>query len=155
MKPLDARRLRDRSDVAEIASDRGHWLVVEVSPGGENVASTHLAGRGFGIFLPGIYANGRWAALLPGYIFVNVFGIEHHRTRILACPGITDLLYENGHPSCPYVVPDWFISVLRNRERKAIEDHEGIVKQPDERRKRRRRRRRKSLRIRAKSSMAA
>lgn len=151
---LDSGKLRNGSDIAEIGSYKGHWLVVQVNTGDEGIAAAHLIARGYGIFIPGRYSesNRVWISMFAGYIFVYVFGIEHHRSRILSCPGVTDFMYEISHPSCPYVVPDQFIDSMRRYERKSIEDQKsGVV--PNGRK--RHRRRRKSLRIRNGDQLAA
>jgi hypothetical protein len=145
---LDAFKIRAGEDIAEIQSDRAHWLVVEVEPGQEGVAAAHLIARGFGIFVPGHYIKGRWVSLLTDYLFVCVFGIEAHRERVLSCPGVADFLYQNGHPSCPYVVSDQFIDAMRRHERKSLSEREQQVRAIAAGIPRKRRRSRKSLRIR-------
>jgi hypothetical protein len=143
---LDAAKLRAGENIAEILSPRANWLVVSVMSGEEVLAASHLAARGFGIFVPGHYARGAWVNLLPGYVFICVYGIEHHRERILACPGVQDFLYEMGHPACPFVVPDQFIAAMRSYERERIGENKSGVMYSKPRTRHRRRRR--SLRIR-------
>lgn len=156
-RALDAARLRATPDIAEMASERGSWLVVTIEQDYEDIAAAHLSGRGFGIFVPGMYVRGKWLNMLPGYIFVQVFGIEHHRRRILACPGIVDFIYEMGHPSCPFVVPDEFIVSMRQHEKWDIESRQtaAYAMACGETAKKRARRRRKSKRIRKREKLAA
>jgi transcription antitermination factor NusG len=92
---------------AEIGAAMAHWHVLSTVPGQERIAASHLAARRFGIYLPEneqtVVARGvkrqRRRLLIPGYVFVFVWGIAGNFRRICACPGVSRLLFECGRPA--------------------------------------------------------
>jgi len=111
----------DRAYEAHIAAP-ATWHVVTVASGCDRIAAAHLLARRFGIYLPEMpNKHGARDLLLPGYLFVFVFGVAAHARRILACPGVVDFLSFAGEI---VAVPDSFISDVReleNREMAAVE----------------------------------
>lgn len=76
------------------------WHVVRTQPNRENTAAAHLAGRGIGVYIPelgirrqeGRRVIARAERMFPGYVILLVSGIEFHRRRIEACPGVLGIL---------------------------------------------------------------
>lgn len=121
------------------------WTAIETYPTHEFIAAAHLAARRFGVFLPSLTIKfkdrfkklrSKDKTLFPGYVFVFAWGVLTHRRRILACPGVKDILYDGEEP---VVVPDTMIDHLRIREAYAQDVLEVAGK------RRRRRKNRESL----------
>lgn len=100
------------------------WHVITTEPGQDGIALGHLIGRRFGAYQPmftkvtkGRMRNGaqrtRLSPLFPGYLFLFVWGIEQHRHRIQACPGVHAILMDGSRAA---VIPDRFIDQLQARE---------------------------------------
>lgn len=110
--PLDAELLPDV---------KAAWYALVTEPGHEKLAMSHLVGRRFGIYLPEEeiteVRRGRRVTrrrlLLPGYVFVFVWGIERHTRRLRSIPGVVDILHNNERPQ---VIPDCAIDRLREIE---------------------------------------
>lgn len=102
---------------AEIRS--GHtpqWHVLVTVPGQERIAAAHLSGRRFGIYLPEIEIDDKSKTIEPmfrGYLFVFVWDIDFHWRRILACPGVVEILQVDGQPA---VLPSHEIDRIRSIE---------------------------------------
>lgn len=78
------------------------WYVLTVTPGQENVAAAHLAGRGFGLYIPMRRTDWDFVPCHPtpelaGYILVSLWHDDLRRAR--ACPGVSGVLcLANGKP---------------------------------------------------------
>lgn len=102
------------------------WHVLRVFPGTERKVAGKLIARRFGIFIPEsdktVIRRGRKIdridLMFPGYIFVFVWDVLRHRSRIECVDdGVVGLLYLNGKPA---TISDEEIDVIRaveNRER--------------------------------------
>lgn len=87
---------------AELVPDvTPEWHVLEVWPGVEKRIADELALRRFGVYVPQVERktddHGRLvdcspALMFPGYIFVFVWDIDQHRSRIESLPGAIGLL---------------------------------------------------------------
>lgn len=85
---------------AQLAGEQGSWCGLVVAPQHERVAAAHLSGRGFGIYLPEVEVTeirrGRKVdlrrLLIPGYLFVYLWGIAQNHVRVRNCPGIIDFM---------------------------------------------------------------
>ena len=110
-----------RLDAELVPGVQGRWHIVRVEGGRETTAAAHLVGRRFGVYLPQypevLIVRGRKIErlrnLFPGYLFVFVWDVMNHAGRILAVPGVIDILSRNDHP---VVVPDAMIDDIRRRE---------------------------------------
>ena len=99
----------------------GLWHVLSVEPQHEGVAFAHLVARRFGAYLPEIITTevirGRehdvHRPMFRGYLFILVFGFEAHWRRIFACPGVTGVLMNGGHPA---IVPDAAMRIIQAEE---------------------------------------
>jgi transcription antitermination factor NusG len=107
---------------AELVPDvTAAWYALVTEPGHEKLAVSHLIGRRFGIYLPEEeiteIRRGRKVTrrrlLLPGYVFVFVWGIERHTRRLRSIPGVIDIMHSNERPQ---VIPDYAIDRLREIE---------------------------------------
>jgi hypothetical protein len=81
------------------------WFVLLVTPGHEDAVGKHLAGRGFGIYLPKRRANIDGTTIeachpapeLAGYVLVKLWYGNISRAR--RCPGVTGVLsHPDGRP---------------------------------------------------------
>lgn len=108
-------------DAEMVPGVEGKWLIVRVEGGREQTAAAHLVGRRFGVFLPqypwtairrGRKVEGR-GNLFPGYLFVFVWGVQQHIRRILAVPGVMEVMMCGDHP---VIVPDRVIDDIRAEE---------------------------------------
>lgn len=111
--------------LAEIAPDaRGAWYVVETVPGEDRVAAAWMCARRFGVYLPELKfvedRKGRKVdvvkLMFPGYLFVFVWDVEAHFTRIVACPGVRGMLKPGQGGLIPAEVPDAVIDQIRTVE---------------------------------------
>lgn len=146
---------RARVEAAEQASDRRasenanyiedkepKWHVLEVYAGREFDTVEWLAERGFGVFVPVYYVSEisrgrqihRRKKVIPGYVFVFVWDIEAHRSRITACETVFKIMMDGDRAA---KVKDEDIQKLR-----AIEfylDHYSSASKKKRRRRRNRR----------------
>lgn len=80
------------------------WYVIETHPGEDRIAAAHLIARRFGVYMPEREVTdvrrGRKVdvrrALFPGYLFVFVWDVEAHFSRIIACPGVRGMVMMNA-----------------------------------------------------------
>jgi transcription antitermination factor NusG len=116
------------------------WHVVEVGPGQEFSTAERLADRRFGTFVPSFivetkdrYGNlrARRLRLFHGYVFIFVWDIEKHWTRITSCKGVIQIL-KDGNDAAK--VPDEMIAHLRIRE---VYEQEKLEDAKPKKRKRR------------------
>lgn len=107
---------------AEIVSGiEGKWLIVRVEGGREGTAAAHLVGRRFGVYLPQfpevLIIRGRKVErlrnLFPGYLFVYVWDVSRHLRRIMAVPGVIEVMTRNDQP---VIVSDAKINEIRAQE---------------------------------------
>lgn len=112
----------DAEIVGDETSRKPLWHLLQTHPSQEGTAAAHLAGRGFGVYLPTYRVKGvdrfgrkvlRLRKLFPGYLFLFVWDVLYHRDRILACPGTASLVYLAGEA---VVVPDSMIDHLQAQE---------------------------------------
>jgi transcriptional antiterminator NusG len=97
------------------------WYVVKVYPGAERKVADELVARRFGIFIPEsektVVRRGRKVdrveLMFPGYIFVFVWDVLQHRSRIECIPGVAGLVYVN---SLPASISDEEIDIIRSVE---------------------------------------
>ncbi|WP_296741412.1 transcription termination/antitermination protein NusG [Mesorhizobium sp.] len=122
------------------------WYVVKVYPGAERKVADELIARRFGIFIPEsektVVRRGRKVdrveLMFPGYIFVFVWDVLQHRSRIECVPGVTGLIYDDGKPA---VITDDKIDIIR-----AVENGERpLVKETTNGKRGRRRRKRAAV----------
>lgn len=72
------------------------WYLVEVWPNKERQVYAKLAERRFGVYLP---ECSRTELLFPGYVFVFVWDLLQHRSRIEAIDGVVRVILDvNGVP---------------------------------------------------------
>ena len=113
--------------------DEGLWHVLTIEPQHEGVAFAHLVARRFGCYLPELVTTevirGRkrdvHRPMFRGYLFVLVFGFEAHWRRIFACPGVTGVLMNGGHPA---IVPDEAMRIIQAQEHILRNEVEHIAK---------------------------
>lgn len=95
------------------------WHVIVTHPSHENIAASHLIGRGFGVYLPEInreyVVKGKkkvrsWP-MFPTYLFAFVWDVRRHKHRVESCTGVSRVLCSEFER--PAVVPDWVISDLQ------------------------------------------
>lgn len=123
------------------------WYVIKVYPGAERKVATELVARRFGIFIPEsektVVRRGRKfdrvELMFPGYIFVFVWDVLRHRSRIECIEGVAGLVYMDGKPAS---ISDGEIDVIRE-----VENGERPLHIQDAGRSSRRRRRRKSVKF--------
>lgn len=116
---LDERR--GPRDAEMVPGHEGQWLIVRTEGGREQTAAAHLIGRRFGVYLPHfketLVVRGRkmerTRMLFPGYLFVFVWGASQHVRRILAVPGVIEVMMIGGRPA---IVPDDLIDRIREQE---------------------------------------
>lgn len=98
------------------------WHILQTSPCREHDAAEYLSERKFGVYLPyyGERTKDRFGkpnyvvhTMFPGYLFVFVWGLLLQRRRILACPGVSAIVYFADEPA---VVPDEQISRIQTGE---------------------------------------
>jgi transcription antitermination factor NusG len=119
-------RARERPYMAEAREgDAAHWYVVVASPAHERIAAAHLAGRGFGTYLPEFdrmeVVRGkkriRRVPVFPGYLFLFTWGLARNWDRIHACPGVSRILGEGAaSEGAPRIVPDVLIDEIVRTE---------------------------------------
>jgi transcription antitermination factor NusG len=115
---------------AEMQLEPAVWRIVETLPSHERIAGAHLIARRFGIYVPEIEGvevrRGRKRNFLrpmfPGYIFVFVWGIKAHISRIMNCPGVWKIM-KNGSEYA--ALPDGAINEIR-----AVENSMRPIIQP-------------------------
>jgi transcription antitermination factor NusG len=108
-------------DAEIVPGETAAWYALKVEPSHEKIAVAHLIGRRFGIYLPTDQVTEtrrgrrvtRTRLLLPGYVFVFVWGIGKHLHRLRAIPGVVGIMTRNEQPQ---VIPDWAIDRLREIE---------------------------------------
>ena len=117
---------RDRRDGpfrAEIRPDmKPAWYAVTVHPNHEQIARFQLVARGIGVLHPQfpvdyIYhgqARRRMRSLIPGYLFIFVWGIELHTRRILKCSGVSGIVKAESGGYC--MIDDAEIDKIRRAE---------------------------------------
>lgn len=86
---------------AELVPDASpRWHLIETHPNQERTAAAHLVARRFGVFIPEIEEDvvrrGRkyhqTRLMFTGYIFVFVWDIMRHSSRIKAIPGVARIM---------------------------------------------------------------
>lgn len=85
------------------------WHVIETHPNHERTAASHLIARRFGVFIPEteetIIRRGRrldvTRLMFTGYIFVFVWSIMKHISRIESCPGVARIIFVDDQPDQP------------------------------------------------------
>lgn len=96
----EAARVTGHMEAEIVEGDCADWFLVQAFPGDDLRAMRWLARRRFGVFRPmqqrvykprGIAVQG-WEAVFPGWLFVYTWGIRDMQWRILACPGVMDIL---------------------------------------------------------------
>ena len=95
----------DTRDAELVPNVLPRWYVIEVWPGAERKVADELVARRFGIYIPGSdtirQKRGRAIEqvelLFPGYIFVFVWDVLWHRSRIEAIEGVIRVILDvNG-----------------------------------------------------------
>jgi transcription antitermination factor NusG len=94
------RRSNENATISETVTPK--WHVLEVFAGSEMDTVEWLAERGFGVFLPVYFVSSisrgrlvhRRRIVIPGYVFVFVWDIEAHRSRITACETVTKIMMD-------------------------------------------------------------
>lgn len=90
------------SAFAELVPDTSpHWHIIETHPSGERTAAAHLVARRFGVFIPEIEETvikrgrkiDRARLMFNGYIFVFVWDVMSHLSRIEAIPGVARVMH--------------------------------------------------------------
>ncbi len=127
-----------------------HWYLVEVYPGAERRVADEMVGRRFGIYIPEfeetVMRRGRQVdrveLMFPGYIFVFVWDVIEHRSRIEAINGVMRLIMDvNG---VPLGLTDREIDQIRSIENQhrpvQLEEFEVEAELPAKKRRRRRKR---------------
>jgi transcription antitermination factor NusG len=100
------------------------WYVIETFPNQERSVAAHLIARRFGMFLPetedDVIRRGRKVhvarPMFAGYVFVFVWDIEKHWSRIIGAPGVVRVMMQtvsDGVSNAPAVVPDEVIDKIR------------------------------------------
>ncbi len=98
------------------------WHVIETLPAHEHIVAGHLVGRRFGVFVPEkdetVVRRGRKyftrRLLFTGYVFVFVWDIERHFSRITAVPGVHRVIcWTTEGKSKPVVISDKMIDEIR------------------------------------------
>lgn len=146
----NARRVRE---IEQIQSKRGAyyaeivpdvdpcWHIIRTAPGEEKVAAAFLCSRRFGVYVPtftrehkrkGVVIR-RQYCLIPGHVFVFVWGIAAHWRRIKACPGVQSIIVRGEQP---VVVASDVINKLQIIE---FKEDAGIQRTINRRRRRHRR----------------
>jgi hypothetical protein len=112
------------------------WHVLLIEPQHENVAAAHLAGRGFGVYLPTVTVidrkdRGKFkdVPMFRGYLFTFVWDIWKHYRRIMACPGVIGPLMVGEQAG---VLTDSEIDLIQAQEG-------GMISKPRKRKRRWRR----------------
>jgi transcription antitermination factor NusG len=116
------------------------WHILKIVPGQDSIAMSHLIARRFGVYQPrgkrkvkghhGRPAREQSFPLMPGYLLIFVWDVNHHKRRILACPGVTRFVMEGAGI---YEVPDVEIRKLQVTENK--ESGQGTPKKRPRRRR--------------------
>jgi hypothetical protein len=78
-----------------------HWHIIETHPNGERTAAAHLVARRFGVFIPEIEDSvvkrgrkfDRTRLMFTGYIFVFVWDVMRHLSRIETIPGVARVMH--------------------------------------------------------------
>jgi hypothetical protein len=146
---------RARVEAAERAGDRRaaenatinediepKWHVLEVFAGKEMDTVEWLAERGFGVFVPLYFiseinrgrVNARRKKVIPGYVFIFVWDIEAHRSRIMSCETVQKIMMDGDRAA---KVKDEDIQKLR-----ALEIYLDTYTRSGKKKRRRRRNRR-------------
>lgn len=95
------------------------WHLIETLPNHERTAAAHLIARRFGIFVPeteetiirrGCKIEGYKRLMFTGYLFVFVWDICAHLSRIQACPGVARVISVDDEPA---VITDRQIDQIR------------------------------------------
>lgn len=117
------------------------WHILQTAPCREHDAAKYLSERKFGVYLPyyGERTKNRFGkpnyvvhTMFPGYLFVFVWDIMEHKRRILACPGVSAIVYFAGEP---FIVPDVEINRIQTGEF-LLEYEEGLKPKKKKRRHR-------------------
>lgn len=133
---------------AQLASPKGVWVALITAPAHERIAAAHLVARGFGICLPETEVTEvrrgrkveRTRILIPGYLFVYVWGVDAHAPRLRATPGVIDFLRQEGDiRSIPWEVINE-LREIENRERPMLLPMQEVARPKKGRRWRRSRR---------------
>lgn len=97
------------------------WHAITVAPNCDRIVAAHLMGRRFGVYLPETLGHraGSRESLLPGYVFLFVWGIDDHAERILGCPGVIDFL-RMGLSREIVLIPDEIIDEVREIENRLM-----------------------------------
>lgn len=105
-----------------------HWYVLETMPNHERSVAAHLIARRFGVYVPetehDIIRRGRkihvTRLMFTGYVFVFVWGILAHMSRLETIPGVARVICHpptlDGKAGQPVVVPDKAINIVRAEE---------------------------------------
>ena len=128
-------------DAEMVTGTTPKWHAWETLPGHEQIFASHLSGRRFMIYLPEIEEDeirrGRKVTttklLFRGYVFVFVWDMNRHRSRIESCPGAYRLVcLGNGEPA---IISDTEIHNLQRQEnqRRPLKAMLEIVKKPKRR----------------------
>jgi transcriptional antiterminator NusG len=129
------------------------WHVLETRSNHERVVGAHLVARRFGMYVPeteeDIVRRGRklhvTRLMFTGYVFVFVWDIMAHMSRLETIPGVARVLCHpptpDGHPATPVIIPDKAIDIVRVEENKkrplrAVVDDEVIGKKRGRKRRR-------------------
>ena len=113
------------------------WHIVKTAPGQENKAAQFLEDRCVGVFLPKFVHGARMVLgqelidlsdklIFPGLVFVFVWDVLAHWSRITACPGVQRIMVDDN--AKPVIVPDkeichiqvlqYLLGVARRKRRK-------------------------------------
>lgn len=95
------------------------WHLVETHPSSERKAAEYLIARRFGVYIPEIEETvvrrgrkfDRKSLMFTGYIFVFVWDVLKHQSRIEAVPGVARLMLVDGER--PAVISDEIIDQIR------------------------------------------
>lgn len=145
----DALPYIDPDIIAEMGEQEAAWYAVEVVPGQEGIATAHLIGRRFFIFVPEIrylpkvilaggerklergVKLGQKQKMLVGYVFVFTWLTDKNYHRLLATPGVSGMLSQSD---TPFAFSEEQISHLRG-----LENLLNPIEVPENWRKRRKR----------------
>lgn len=117
----DHARRANPADAEIDDTSEGNWYLVHTFPGDDAKAMRWLARRRFGVFRPMQQRKsphregqsiGVMEAVFPGWLFVYVWDVRKHHSRITSLPGVHDILTDPVTQN-PVPIPDRFVQKLR------------------------------------------
>ncbi|WP_316184705.1 transcription termination/antitermination protein NusG [Bradyrhizobium sp. SZCCHNRI1003] len=113
----------DRRNAEIVPKVSARWHVIETHPNHERTAAAHLIARRFGVYLPetecDVVRRGKKVhvtpVMFPGYLFVFVWDIDRHWSRIVSNPGVAGImtLPDASGARLPVVMSDALIDYIR------------------------------------------